>query len=155
MKKIIEIDLCNKEDLTEKYNSKMVSGNLINYILEQSLFINKNDTVKIIINNKCNIKEDCIKIIKDGLKLEYQKKLKNRKLTNIKQFILILIGILFLFISTIIKEDFIFHEVFLIIGWVPIWEVIDIELFHDVKERRKRKVIKKLLDSDFEINSNH
>lgn len=151
MEKIIEIDLKNKEDLTEKYNEKLVSKNLVDYMIEQARFIDKKDKVKVVINNQCGLSKDCLEVIKDGLKLEYQKNLNNSKLGNIKQFFLMLIGILFLFLSTVIHEDLIFKEVFLIIGWVPIWEVIDMELFSDIKEKRKRFILKKILEGNFEI----
>lgn len=39
-------------------------------------------------------------------------------------------------------------EILLISGWVPIWEMVKIELFPDVQGRIKRKYIKKLLKSD-------
>ena len=90
-------------------------------------------------------------MIKDGLRIEYKKKLRNRYYNNIKQLVLLLIGTLFLFMTVIIKDNFVFREVVLIIGWVPIWAAIEIELFTDAVERRKRKIIKKLLKSDFEI----
>ena len=151
MEKIIVIDLHHEEDLIEKYNNKIISKSLMNYMIEQAMFIGKNDTIKIIVNNQCGLEENCLQMIKEGLQIEYQKNLENCKFTNIKQFFLMLIGILFLILSTIIREGFIFKEVFLIIGWVPIWEAIDIELFSDVKEKRKRIVLKKLSVSNFEL----
>lgn len=153
MEKILRIDVSNKEDFYEKYNQKTVSKNLINYIIEDAMFISNNDQIKVVINDKCNLEKDCLRLIKGGLEIEYKKNLNNRHINNIKQFFLLLTGILFLFLSTTIKGN-IFKEVFLIIGWVPIWEVIDIELFTDIKERRKRKVLKKLLESSFEIINN-
>ena len=67
MEKIIEINLYNKDDLTEKYNKKIVSRDLINYLVEEASFISKNDTIKVIINNECNLECDYLKMIKDGL----------------------------------------------------------------------------------------
>ena len=49
----------------------------------------------------------------------------------------------------IIKGDFIFKEVFLIVGWVPIWEVIEIEFFTELKEKGKRRILRKILESNF------
>ena len=139
MEKIIEIDLFDKYDLTEKYNE---------YIIEQASFVTKRDTVKIVINKKCSMEQDSIKIITDGLKQEYNKSLKLYHITNIRQLFLLLLGIFFLFLSTLIKEDVIWKEVLLIGGWVPIWETIDIELFSDLEGRRKRIILKRLLESE-------
>lgn len=152
MEKIVEIDLNNKEDLTEKYNNKIVSKNLITYLLEEAMFIDKDESIKVIINNNCDISEDFIELIKDGLKIEYNRTLKRKHFNNIRQFIYLIIGVIFLFFSTMFHDDFIFKEVFIIIGWVPIWEVMEIELLTDIKEKRKRRIIKKLLDSNFIIN---
>jgi len=152
MEKIMEIDLNNREDLTEKYNNKNASKNLISYIIDEAIFIGKDDSISVIINNNCDLDGDCIEILKDGLKLEYNRTLKRKCLNNVRQIIYLIIGILFLFLSTIIKDDFIFKEIFIIIGWVPIWEVMEIELFTDIKEKRKRKIIKKLLNSNYIIN---
>lgn len=151
MEKIIQIDLYDEETLYERYNRNMVSRKLIDYIIEQAMFISVYDTVKVLINNECKIDKNYIEMIKDGLRIEYKKKLRNRYYNNIKQLVLLLIGTLFLFMTVIIKDNFVFREVVLIIGWVPIWAAIEIELFTDAVERRKRKIIKKLLKSDFEI----
>lgn len=94
------------------------------------------------------MEQDCIKIITDELKQEYNKSLKLYHITNIRQLFLLLLGIFFLFLSTLIKEDVIWKEVLLIGGWVPIWETIDIELFSDLEGRRKRIILKKLLKSE-------
>lgn len=148
MEKIIEIDLFDKYDLTEKYNDKHLFSELLEYIIEQATFVTKRDTVKIVINKKCPMEQDCIKIITDELKQEYNKSLKLYHITNIRQLFLLLLGIFFLFLSTLIKEDVIWKEVLLIGGWVPIWETIDIELFSDLEGRRKRIILKKLLKSE-------
>ena len=57
-------------------------------------------------------------------------------------------GIFFLTLSTLVDSESIWYELMIIGGWVPIWEMIEVELFPDVEERRKRKVIKKLLKSE-------
>ena len=55
MEKIIEIDLFDKYDLTEKYNDKHLSSELLEYIIEQASFVTKRDTVKIVINKNNTI----------------------------------------------------------------------------------------------------
>ena len=69
--------------------------------------------------------------------------------TNIIQLALLILGLIFLFFSSLISESSIWKEVLLIIGWVPIWEMVDLELFKDYRGRRKKKIIAKLLSSDF------
>lgn len=148
MERVIKIDLNNKEDLVEKYNNSIVSSELINYIISQVMTFSKKEDFRIIINNNCDLEEDYISLIKEGLEIEYKKSLKKHHTNNIKEFFLIIMGIIFLLISRMLGDN-VFNEVFLIIGWVPIWEAIELELFSDSEERRKRFILKRLLASDY------
>ena len=56
-----------------------------------------------------------------------------------------------LFLSSFVSEDFIWKELLLIGGWVPIWEMVDIELFNESRGRRTKKIIEKLIESEFEL----
>lgn len=137
MKRIIELDIVNKDDLLEKYNKKQASRDLINYIVESISYIDKKDEVKIILNNHfkdINSKE----LILEGLKREYHKSLVKYIHNNIVQIIYLILGVVMIFLSTIIKES-ILSEVVLIGGFVFIWAMIEMEIFTDVMDRRKRK----------------
>lgn len=149
--KVIEIDITNKEDLYEKYNKKVVSKDLINYMIESIPHFNKSDKLKIVINNSTSEKINCTKLIKDGLNNEYNKSLLKYHKTNIVQLIYLIIGIIALILSTLINGT-IFKEIILIGAWVLIWEMIELELFSDTQEKKKRIILKKLLDSEFEEN---
>ena len=149
MEQIIEIDLTNKHNLTGKYNEKKVSHGLIEYIIKQAEETNLYNDTKIIINKKCHIEEECIKLIKEGLQEEYNRSLKKRDDNNIKQLVFLGLGILFIYLSTLIKNGDVWKEIILITGWVPIWKMIEVEILPDVAGRRKRKIIKKLLNSEF------
>lgn len=150
MNKIIEVELNNINDLTEKYNKNIVSSNLLNYLIDRVFASKKSEHFNIIIHNNLN-REDVVQIIKEGIYVEYQKTLKNYKLTNIKQGLLIIIGLLFLVLSSLVNEESIFKELILIAGWVPIWDAFDIELFSDIKERKKLYALKKLLNANYTI----
>ncbi len=151
MEKIIEIDLNNKYDLIDKYNEKKISNEIIEYIIKQAKFL-RNKQLKIIINKKCIIDKDIVKLIREGLEEEYARSLEEHNTNNIKQILFLILGVTFIFLSTLIDEGVIWKEVLLISGWVPIWEMIEVELFPDVDGRRKRKLIKKLLNSEIIVN---
>ena len=150
MKKIIEIDLCHVEDLVEKYNQNRVSRDLIDYIISESILIGKKDSLKLVIYNKCQV-ENCWEMIQKGLEQEYKRSLKYDRFNDMKQWSLLGIGLFFLLLTILFEDPFLINEVFLIIGWVSIWEVVDISLFKDIKERRKRQILKKLLMSEYEV----
>ena len=152
MKKVIEIDLNSKEDLLEKYNNKRISKDLIEYLINETNFINKKDNVVIQINNNIKTDIDIAKYLINGLKDEYESNIKSHLKNNIIQIILFFLGIFFLFLSTQINDNDIWKEILLIGGWVPIWEMIDLELFNDFRGHKRKRIIQKLLDSKIIIN---
>ena len=55
-----------------------------------------------------------------------------------------------LFISTLINGKKIINEIILIGSWVPIWEAIELELLTDTYEKRKQKILKRLMKCEIE-----
>ena len=104
MEQIIEIDLNNKYDFIDKYNEKKLSNEVIEYIVKQAISKKKNRKIKIVINKKCRIDKDITKSIKERLKEEYNCSLKERDRNNIKQLIFFLLGLIFIFLSTLIAS---------------------------------------------------
>lgn len=149
MEKVIEIDLVNEEDIFEKYNKDIANKKLINYIINEADPFDKKEVIKIKINNKTRLKEsEYIPIIKKSLQNEYDKCLREIDHNNINQFVYLLVGVVLLFISTIFGQAFIFEEIFLIGGWVLIWDTIEIEVFADTELKKKRVILKKLSKSE-------
>jgi len=152
MEKIIEININNKYDLIDKYNEKKVSNEIIEYIIKQERLITNNKT-KIVISNKCYIDKKIDELLKEGLQEEYSKSLEQHHKNNMKQVLFLILGVIFIFLSTLIKNGIIWKEILLIIGWVPIWEMIEVELFSDAAGRKKRMLIKKLLNSEIIVEN--
>lgn len=147
MNKIIDVDIVNEEALYETYNTKKVSHNLINYIIESALSLEKKEIKKIIINNYT--KEEAKELISDGLKDAYVKSFKRHRFLNNMQIIYLLIGIISISLSLLIDYEII-EEVVLIGGWVFVWEAIELEITSDINEMRRRKILEKLLQCDIE-----
>ena len=143
----IEIDIIDKKDLLEKFNTKKVSKDLINYLIDTTSDIKKEDKVTIIINNYLG-DENLIRLIKEGLKAEYEKCLKKHFVTDLRQFLYFILGIIAIFVSTLFETE-VLHEIILIGGWVLIWEMVELEIFTDRDNYKKRKILKKLLESEF------
>ena len=146
MEKIIEADILNLNDFFEKYNKELVSRDLINYILDISKDVQDNDVIKIVLNKKIDL--PLADILKDSLKTEYQRILKEHFHNNKMQVIYFLIGIVMLVISRILNDRALLEELFLIGGWVLIWQTVEIEFFRDTLNHRKRKLLKKLMNSE-------
>ena len=142
--KVIKVDLDRKFDLLRTYNDNKVDVDLIEYLIDQIGLFKDTEKVKIVLNKRCELDVNVIKLIKEGLKEEHKKSLNVRDLNNLKQLWLLLMGVVFIFLSTKI-EDSLWKEVLVILGWVPIWEMMEVELFPDAAERKRRKAIKRLL----------
>lgn len=148
MERVIEIDIIDKYDLVEKYNEKLVSKTLINYIIDEAMYIPNKDTIKIQVSKKFPSNRSCKNLIIEGLKREYEDSLELHHRIDLKQYFFLAWGILALFLSTLVGDDGMWKELLLIASWVPIWEMIDLEIFSDHDERKKRRVLKKLLNSE-------
>ena len=151
MDKVIEININDKYDFIDKYNENNVCTDFINYIIQKAAFVTKKDNIKIVINKKCEIGQNCENMIKDALKEEYKMSMTHHKIIDAKQVVLLIVGIIALILYGLIKEDIVWKEILLIGGWVGIWEMLDLEIFDDARERRKRKILKILLTSNIEV----
>ena len=146
MEKIIEADILDLDDFFEKYNKELVSRDLINYILENTKDSLDSDKIKIVLNKK--IKKELGDILRNSFKVEYQKMVNEHFNNNKKQVIYFLIGIVMLVISRILNDKALIEELFLIGGWVLIWQTVEIEFFGDTLNHKKRKLLKKLITSE-------
>jgi len=76
MEKILKIDLYEQTDFFDNYDRENVSKKLIDYMIQELIYLDKDDIVKVVINNKCGLDVNCIEMINNGLKLEYNKNFK-------------------------------------------------------------------------------
>lgn len=145
MEKIVKIDLNKKEDIFEKYNNDVVDDELIDYIIDNAFYTDKNEQIKLILNNY--IGTSYKELIIFALKKEYDKGIISHIRNNARQIVYLLIGGLLLFISTLIERT-ILKEIILIGAWVLIWEMMELVIFSYTKGRRKRNIIKKIIDGE-------
>ena len=144
MKKKIEIDIIDIEKLVDTYNIYQLNKELLNYIIRKALSVEDKEEIEIIINNKTEV--SATKLIKEGLEEELVKSKIRHKHINKQQLIYFLLGIISIFLTLFINIEVI-DEIILIGGWVFIWSTIELEITTDYNELRKRKIIKKLLNS--------
>ena len=145
MKSII-VNIRKEQDLYNKY-SNQVASELIEYLVGEAKV---KDDVEVIINTKLDI-NNIGNLIKEGLEKYYKNTKLIDKFYDNKQIILFIIGMLFLIFSTITKPEVI-KELILIIGWVAVWEVLDITINVDSKQKFNRKIIKKLINCKIKVN---
>lgn len=148
MEKTLVIDLDSREDFFEKYNKKKVSKDLISYMVRSSSKFKKNDKVKVIINNNFGGEENCTSLIKAALLQECANSEYKFHRNNLKQIFFFIFGALALIISTFVNVE-VLKEIILIGAWVFLWDMVELEIDDDVSNRKKKKILKKLLTSQF------
>lgn len=153
MEKTININVNTNEDILEKYDKEKVADELISYLLERTKYLKKKDTVKIIIKNKTDLEDNEIKkLIIGGLKEDYDESVRLNKINDYKEILFFLIGLAFIILSGYLKNNFTIKELLSIGGWIFIWETIEMELVSDSFEKRKRMLLKKLINSKYIFN---
>ena len=81
------------------------------------------------------------------MKEEYENNRISHYHNNIIQILYLFLGILGIFLSTLIDKQ-VLKEIVLIGGWVLIWEMIQLEISTEVKNWKIRKKIDKLISSE-------
>lgn len=153
MEREIIIDINNHYELVEKYNDNKISQDILRYIIKEAMLMKSYDNIKLIINKKFNTDKNVTEMIKVGLKEEYQRNLEQYQLNNKRQLFFLCLGFILIFMALMIPQRNVFKEILLISGWVPIWEIMELELYPDAYSRKKRKTIDKLLNSTFIENN--
>lgn len=148
MEKVIEIDIFDEENLVETYNNKNISTDLIKYVIDEAKYVSKKEKIKIVINKDSSVDKNYGEMLKEGFKREYEKSLRVHHVIDSRQVIFTILGIAILFFTSFINDESIWKEVLIIGAWVLIWETIELELFSDAEERRKRKILKNLLKAE-------
>lgn len=147
MKKIIEVDILERDDLFERYNMDQISKSLIDYIINETPDLKKKDKLKIIINNKFDNNIEIIKPLKKSFKEEYDKSYNKHLKINFFQSIYFVLGLVILFFATKIDVE-VFREVISICGSVLIWTMVEMEMFSDMDERKRRTKLKKIIAAE-------
>lgn len=143
--KNIQVDITNIENLVETYNIYQINKDLLNYIIEKASSAEDDQEINIIIQNSTEV--DAKKLILEGLEEALIKCKIRHNHINRMQLIYFLLGIISIFLTLFIHIDVI-DEIILIGGWVFVWSAIELEITSDFNELRRRKIIKRLLNSN-------
>ena len=147
MDRVINIDINDKHDLYEPYNDNYLNKDLIDYLIRQGMPFKKKDKVTIEVDNNVRKRKNFEQILKQSLKMEKNRLQQKYKDMNKKQASWFIMGALIILLGYIISESSALHEIIIVVGSVPIWEAISIELFKDTEIRKKIQVIDLLLKS--------
>ena len=148
MEKILRLDIETKEDLFERYNGEKVSKELVQYMVDSFPRMKKNDKLKVVINNKIRGNFRCAEVIKHALDEAVAKNDFRFHNTNLKQLTFLVMGIIALIVASVIDVD-VLKEIVIIGAWVLLWDVVEMEIVDDINNRKKKRILKKILSSEF------
>lgn len=148
MKKIISINIKNKEDYVSKFNDNILSKELSDYIMEECKGYPLTSNISIEITSDYTMdtleKNKIVDMIRSNFGTEISELMFFRKKNIIIDFILILFGILSLLFYMFSYDNVILSELILVFSWVLIGESVYNLLFtgiiNKINIERKRKI---------------
>ncbi len=142
----MKIKINTNSNILNEFDNNKISDSLDNYLLNELKFKPfKNKVTLVLVGHE---KENFESIIKNYYQEKYTSAKKLDNLDNYIRGILFIIGL----IAILISEQFqsILNEIFLIAGWVVIWEVLYDILFNELKRKRTSNIYKALANCNFE-----
>ena len=132
----VEIFIDERRDYVSNYNTNMLNPDLKNYVLEELRGSNLKKGIKIeIVGNYFDSeekKQEFLKLFKNEFSLSIKDMTMYLKYSLIASLLLGLLGIIFIIFSNIIKAS-VFKEIFLIMGWLGVWESTANIIFNESK----------------------
>ena len=160
MKKIVNkiiINLNKNDDVNSKFNDQILSPELGNYIYDQYTGFKENGIINLVISSDEKMddefKNKLTSMIIDYFKSNINELNKIHNKLYIKSMIMSIIGIIFIIITNFLNlyNDHIISEIFMIAGWVLLWEVVDNIVFKESKWHSRYNGYKKLLKCNIEF----
>ena len=146
----VNIKLESLEEAKNKFNENILNDELDNYIVTASKHILPKERIILNIHSNSKIEKENIKSL---IHNHYQKKVKQLnkidKYDDYFRLILLLLGIILIIISE--QLTLFLSELFLIAGWVVIWEMVYDILFTGIKRKRDLKLYKRLATCEIEF----
>lgn len=153
---IINVDLDNNYEFINRYDDNIISDELHNYLINSAMKFRDRDNIVIRIGFNYEVTDDikkkAINFIKDDIKMGVYMSSKF-KLFDFSDVYLFIIGISCIIISIMFSYLGIdvFSEVFVIVGWVCVWELVDNFLFDGSYERKLKRKYNQLSKARIEL----
>ena len=136
----------NRRGIFNEFNDKLLSSTLNDYLVKSCLYVKKGTiTLKIKGLSSKKEQENFKKVLHEYYDKKSQFYMLEDSIVDVKRIFLLLLGILLIFISKIF--DFILSEIFLVAGWVAIWEIVYDLFFREKERKRNIKIYQKLAKS--------
>lgn len=154
MENIIRINLNEKKDYTNKYNEKILSYQLSNYILEETKGINTKEKIKFIVSSDFKMSEkeknDLVDMIRNNFGADISEILTLAKKQRMIYYLLLFISTILIVIYSILKIKLLAQFV-LIFGWVLLGEAICNFLYKGIENNHKISKRKQIVNAKIEF----
>lgn len=155
MNSVIEIDLDNRLEYLNEFDDNRIADRLCQYILDFYVDFKNDVELRVKFNYvvKQSEKENINNIFKNSFERYLKQIDREFRWLNLRDVILIVLGIVFLGIYWYFDKYniFIFAEIFMIIGWGAFWVVAESFLFQRRNLIINRKKYLKLLNAKISI----
>lgn len=146
----IQISIDEFSSFFDPLNKNRISNEIVEYIHREMKLIPMKSRIVIKICGRASFsskeKEQMIDVLRNHYGLLVQHELRLHRYRKVKKFVLLLIGILFIAFSSYLSDlvTDVIGELFLIAGWVVIWELVYEVVFTDNTQKFQVLQMKKL-----------
>ena len=143
----IKITIKKEDSITNEYNPKYLKPELEDYIINCAKQVYPKESINLDLSLETNLEQKKIEnIIHYHFEDKYLKLKRVDHYDDYYRLILLLLGIILIIISEALTAFI--SEIFLIAGWVVIWEMVYDVLFTGLKRKREQKIYKKLANCE-------
>ena len=148
---MINIDINNLEELENSFNKKHINRDLEEYIMECAKLMPRGGKIELKINGNLNPNEqdNATNLIHGYYKEEFKQYHLIDKYDDYVRIVLLILGIVFIIISEHLID--VLSELFLIAGWVVVWEIIYDLIFTGFKRKKQKVFIKNYPNVKFRL----
>jgi len=142
----IIVNLENAHEIHHPFNKDTLNPDLVHFLYYECLGqANSKIDIHILVEEDLSSEEKAVirNLIHKHFKEEMREIQIKKQITQVFNLFLFFLGLLFLLISFLLSNKFI-EEIFLILGWIAIWEVVENILFSESKENLKYNRYKSL-----------
>lgn len=150
----VEIILKDKNDFVSRYNNNRISRDLYKYIKDEIKLLDVTKKINIEIKPLFKMSDDEKELLAINIKKTCKEEIEDIKYLHqkviLKEILFLIIGIIITFICFTIKNSPVISEIFLIIGWLFVWESVRNIVFTKVENKIKIKRLKQIIKSDID-----
>lgn len=147
----IDVFVDNKKEIFHPFSVTTLNPDLASYIYDECIGKKKNTPIQIEIDSKEKLDDNDKELIESLIKNHFIHEIEEEKIKDRKSILLYIclcfVGSLFILLALLTEKVFL-SEIFNILGWLSIWELVYDILFVESKDNLKINRYKKIIKSE-------